>query len=464
MRDRLLGTTEVLSTSSTRSELRASADLGRRSLHPLLQQQRHLVPGDSNGLDDLFVRDRLTRHDRPGERRHRRHAERRLHVLRARCPATAASSPSRPLATTLLGPGGDTNGINDIYVRDRLINVTKRVSVAYNGAQATVGNSTLSVASIGFAISGDGQTVAFANPDREPPAARHRHQRQDGPLRPRRRRDRSARRRHSALRQQPADRHRPRGARHRHEHARKRSAPRPRSPSPAAWRRSCVRSRRVGTVACPGGSLNGDADVADTVVELWPGSGNAAEPRRRRDGGRHVAERRSPRSSTSSGQNNTILNGDGDRNDGVVEVHPATVGGVWTNTGQAADTLADVRPARRVLDARVRARRAGSLNPPDTDTTRPRAADLGHRGPAGNAHQHPARRRGVRLRPEPDRVPHQRGGAGRGPEQRRRHERRRARRSTTPAPTSLHDTHQPVTPCRCRVRPAHPVPRLRRAR
>ena len=130
------------------------------------------MPGDTNGLTDLFVRDRLT-----GTSAEYVWIE---SEMRAGVEVTFIGEISpdgrfvafQTLATTLLGPSGDTNGINDIYVRDRLTNVTKRVSVAYNGAPATVGNSTLSVASIGFALAGDGQTVAFASPDANllPPA------------------------------------------------------------------------------------------------------------------------------------------------------------------------------------------------------------------------------------------------------------------------------------------------------
>src|SRR6185369_15377849 len=69
-----------------------------------------------------------------------------------------------------------------------------------------------------------------------------------------------------------------------------------------------------------------------------------------------------------SGQNNTILNGDGDQNDTVVEVHPATVGGVWTNTGQAADSLQVCGP-RAVFLTPESMQGNVSLNPPDTDTT-----------------------------------------------------------------------------------------------
>ena len=45
---------------------------------------------------------------------------------------------------------GDTNGFSDVFVHDRQTWQTKRVSVAYNGAQATVGSNSSS-AMIGFA-------------------------------------------------------------------------------------------------------------------------------------------------------------------------------------------------------------------------------------------------------------------------------------------------------------------------
>jgi hypothetical protein len=49
---------------------------------------------------------------------------------------------------------GDTNGVEDVFVRDRVANTTTRVSVATGGGQLTA-------ASYGGQISGDGQIVAF---------------------------------------------------------------------------------------------------------------------------------------------------------------------------------------------------------------------------------------------------------------------------------------------------------------
>ncbi len=52
---------------------------------------------------------------------------------------------------------GDTNGVSDVFVRDRRIGATYRVSVATDGSQAGLDSG-------GGAISGDGGHVAFASP------------------------------------------------------------------------------------------------------------------------------------------------------------------------------------------------------------------------------------------------------------------------------------------------------------
>jgi len=59
-------------------------------------------------------------------------------------------------ATNLLGPGGDTNGVTDIFLHDRLTHVTTRVSLATGGAQAD--NNSMNPA-----ISADGRFIAFAS-------------------------------------------------------------------------------------------------------------------------------------------------------------------------------------------------------------------------------------------------------------------------------------------------------------
>ncbi len=98
----------------------------------------------------------------------------------------------------------------------------------------------------------------------------------------------------------------------------------------------------TGTAACPAGSLNGpgDTDVADQVVQLWPGSGPVQNLGRAATAvalsSTHVAAIVSEAGEGDGG--GTDLNGDADRQDGIVEVHPVA-GGSWTSTGVAADSI-----------------------------------------------------------------------------------------------------------------------------
>ncbi len=57
-------------------------------------------------------------------------------------------------ATNLLGPGGDTNGNSDVFVRDRVSGTTERVSVATGGGEGDGGSSDTS-------MSPDGRYVVF---------------------------------------------------------------------------------------------------------------------------------------------------------------------------------------------------------------------------------------------------------------------------------------------------------------
>jgi hypothetical protein len=92
---------------------------------------------------------------------------------------------------------------------------------------------------------------------------------------------------------------------------------------------------------CPSGSLNGpgDTDVLDEVVQLWTGSAVQNLGRAARAvalSASHVAAIVDEAAEGTGG--GTDLNGDGDRLDGVVQVHPV-VGGTWTSTDFAADTI-----------------------------------------------------------------------------------------------------------------------------
>lgn len=113
----------------------------------------NLVPGDTNGVTDIFVRNRQT-----GA------------IERVSVDSNAAQGNGLSGFATLSADGryvvffsdasnlvvGDTNGVRDIFVHDRLSGTTERVNVATGGAQAN------QVSSYG-AISADGRVVAFAS-------------------------------------------------------------------------------------------------------------------------------------------------------------------------------------------------------------------------------------------------------------------------------------------------------------
>jgi hypothetical protein len=111
----------------------------------------NLVAGDTNGFTDVFVHDRLT------------DITERVSVAsdgtegnhQSLVPAISADGrfvAFESFADDLVA--GDTNGFTDVFVHDRLTGITERVSVASDG---TEGNG----ASISAAISADGRFVAF---------------------------------------------------------------------------------------------------------------------------------------------------------------------------------------------------------------------------------------------------------------------------------------------------------------
>ena len=148
---------------------RVSVGRGRRP-----GQRRQLLPGDLGGrpLRRLRVgrhqpgagrhqrRARRLRprpadgHDRAGERRRGRRPGQRRTASSRRSRRTAASWPSTRDASNLVP--GDTNGVADVFVRDRRTGTTERVSVGPGGAQ---GNEL----SFDPAISADGRFVAFGS-------------------------------------------------------------------------------------------------------------------------------------------------------------------------------------------------------------------------------------------------------------------------------------------------------------
>lgn len=112
----------------------------------------NLVPGDTNGVTDVFVRDRQAG------------ATARVSVTSTGTQANALSEhpaisgDGRYVTFTTAASNvvtGDTNGQRDVFVHDRQTGVTSRVSIATAGTQAN-GASGIS------SISDDGRYVAFA--------------------------------------------------------------------------------------------------------------------------------------------------------------------------------------------------------------------------------------------------------------------------------------------------------------
>ncbi len=113
----------------------------------------NLVPGDTNNTDDIFVHDRQT-----GQ------------TTRVSRDSAGQQSNGPAITPSISGDGrfvafqstatnlvtGDTNGVGDIFVRDRQTGTTTRVSLGVGNVQAN-GNS------LEPAISTDGEFIAFAS-------------------------------------------------------------------------------------------------------------------------------------------------------------------------------------------------------------------------------------------------------------------------------------------------------------
>ncbi len=162
VRDRVSGTTERVSISSAGHEGSGGTIYG--GYGPAVSAAgryvafcsdfTNLVDGDTNSTLDIFVRDRLN------------DMTERVSVSSAGQQGNsysigpAISSDGRFVAfrswANNLVPD-DTNNSSDIFVRDRVDGVTERVSISSMGAQASGGDS------IAASISADGRYVAFAS-------------------------------------------------------------------------------------------------------------------------------------------------------------------------------------------------------------------------------------------------------------------------------------------------------------
>jgi len=159
VRDLQAGTTERVSVSSTGEQGDGYPGLGSRALSAdgrwivFSSYATHLVPGDSNGAWDVFVRDRATGTTEraslgPDGREGNGDSQDAAISTDGRFVAFSSG------ATNLVE--NDRNGVDDLFVFDRQNGATERVSVDSAGAEANGRSSNGSV-------SGDGRLVAFVS-------------------------------------------------------------------------------------------------------------------------------------------------------------------------------------------------------------------------------------------------------------------------------------------------------------
>lgn len=119
----------------------------------------NLVPGDTNGVGDYFVHDRLTGEierisvDSSGVEANADY----FFIAYAAISANGRVVAFNSTATNLVA--GDTNGLQDVFVHDRDTGQTTRVSVSSAGVEANNTSGFLSAPS----ISADGRYVAFSS-------------------------------------------------------------------------------------------------------------------------------------------------------------------------------------------------------------------------------------------------------------------------------------------------------------
>jgi hypothetical protein len=166
--DRATGTTQRVSVSSSGAEgnniSSSPAISGDGRFVAFVSNASNLVPGDTNGVRDIFVRDRAIRKTQ------------RVSVSSGGAQSNGASGGSgatndvATIAPAISADGrfvafeslasnlvpGDTNGTRDVFVRDRQARTTERVSVASDGTQANGFSSPGS-------INGDGRFVVFSS-------------------------------------------------------------------------------------------------------------------------------------------------------------------------------------------------------------------------------------------------------------------------------------------------------------
>lgn len=152
LRDRQAGTTVRVSGANADAPSDAPA-ISADGRYVAFTSEAALVRGDTNGMADVFIRDMRTG------------SLRRVNVS-----ATGAQADALTVSPTISGDGrfvaftseaalvpGDTNGVADVFLRDLRAGTTVRVSSAADGGQATGGGS------YGPMMSADGRHVVFTS-------------------------------------------------------------------------------------------------------------------------------------------------------------------------------------------------------------------------------------------------------------------------------------------------------------
>jgi Tol biopolymer transport system component len=155
--DRVSGKTELISKASNGARARGgsskSADISGNGRYVVFDSAaKNLVKGDTNGARDVFIRDRkLGKTKRVSVRTGGRQANGNSEdpTISSDGRKVAFNSRARNLVK------GDTNGREDVFIRDRKLGKTKRVSVSNGGRQARGGHSD------DAAISASGRVVVF---------------------------------------------------------------------------------------------------------------------------------------------------------------------------------------------------------------------------------------------------------------------------------------------------------------
>ncbi|NOX91553.1 MAG: hypothetical protein GXP18_03620 [Gammaproteobacteria bacterium] len=167
VRDRLTGTTELVSVASdgrpgteNKSASQVSINTSGRYV-AFLSDSADLVSDDTNGVADIFIRDRIAG------------ITRRINVASDGTQANGNSISSYRAAVisangryvvfhsaaSNLVPN-DSNGVPDLFVRDLVNGITERVNLSYDGSQGSYGHNGER-----FDMSSDGRYVTFASRD-----------------------------------------------------------------------------------------------------------------------------------------------------------------------------------------------------------------------------------------------------------------------------------------------------------